>query len=151
MKWLWRIAAAGLLVWLAWQGWQRVFVTDPTRIKRLIATMADAVEKNKPLVLGDCIARDYSDDRGLDKSTLLAMVHATRSHYDAMFIHISDMVIQVADDHQTATATLVARILTRRAGGGETELNAERVRLFFRKTDDGWKLTRADTPELKFE
>lgn len=42
------------------------------------------------------------------------------------------------------------RALTRRAGGGETELSAERVRLFFRKTDNGWKLIRIESPELRF-
>jgi len=151
MKWFWRAAVAALLIWLAWQGWQRFFVTDETRIKRLIATMANAVEKNKTLALADCIAGDYGDDRGLDKSTLLGAVRATRSQYDAMFIHISDMLIQIADDRQKAQATLIAKVLTKRAGGGDTELNAERVRLFFRKTDDGWKLTRVESPELKFE
>jgi ketosteroid isomerase-like protein len=68
-----------------------------------------------------------------------------------MFIHISDMVIEMGADRQTAQATLVAKVLTKRAGGGETEINAERVRLFFRKTEDGWKLTRVESPELKFD
>jgi len=30
-------------------------------------------------------------------------------------------------------------------GGGQTELNAERIRLFFRKSDDGWKLSRTES------
>jgi ketosteroid isomerase-like protein len=79
------------------------------------------------------------------------MVHATRSQYEAMFIHISDMVIEITDDAQKAQAMLVARILTKRTGGGSTEMNAERVRLFFRKTGDGWKMTRVESPDLKFE
>ncbi len=151
MKWLLRAAAVGLVAWLAWYGWQRIFVTDETRIKQLVATMVNAVEKNKTLVLADCVAGDYGDDRGLDKSTLLGMIRATRSQYEALFIHISDMAIQITDDRQKAQATLVAKVLTKRTGGGETELNAERVRLFFRKIDNGWKMTRVESPELKFE
>lgn len=151
MKWILRIAVVGLLIWLVWQGWERLFVTDETRIKRLITTMTSAVEKNKTLALADCIASDYGDDRGMDKATLLGVVRGTRSQYDAMFIYISDMVIQIDGDRQKAQATLVARVLTKRAGGGSTELNAERVRLFFRKTNDGWKMTRVESPELKFD
>jgi len=151
MKWIQRVAVVGLLAWILWQGWQRFFVTDETRIKRLITTMAKAVEQNKTLALADCIAGDYSDERGLDKATLVGVVRSTRSQYDAMFIYISDTAIEIAGDRQKAQATLVARVLTKRAGGGSTELNAERVRLFFRKTDSGWKMTRVESPELKFE
>jgi len=151
MKWLLRIVVAALLVWLLWQGWQRFFVTDETRIRRLITTMASAVKQNKILTLADCIAGDYGDDRGMDKATLLGIVRGTRSQYDAMFIIISDTAIQIADDHQKAQATIVAKVLTKRAGGGSTELNAERVRLFFHKTDSGWKMTRVESPELKFD
>jgi ketosteroid isomerase-like protein len=151
MKWILRAAIAGALIWLLWQGWQRLFVTDEMRIKQLITTMARAVEQNKILALANCIAGDYNDDRSLDKATLLGIVRGTRSQYDTMFIYISDTVVEIAGDRQKAQATLVARVLTKRAGGGSTELNAERIRLFFRKTDDGWKMTRVESPELKFE
>ena len=151
MKWILRAVVVGLLAWLAWQGWQRLFFTDETRIKRLIATMERAVEKNNSLSLSDCVAGDYSDDRGLDRGALVGAVRMVRSQYEAMFIHISDMAIEMAADHQSAQAMLVAKVLTKRTGGGETEMNAERVHLFFRKTEDGWKLTRVESPELKFD
>jgi ketosteroid isomerase-like protein len=149
MKWWKWFAVAGFTVFVLWQVRERLFVTDETRIKRLIGTMETAVEKNKIVALADCIAGDYSDDRGLDKATLLGAVRGVRMQYEALFIHIADMVIEVTTE--TAQATLVAKVLTRRAGGGETELNAERVRLFFRKTDAGWKLIRIESPELKFD
>ena len=151
MKWLLRAAAVGLVAWLVWMGWQRFFVTDQTRIKRLISTMANAVEKNRPLILADCIDGDYSDDRSFDKATLIGVIRFTRLRYDAMFIYISNMTIEIDDDHQKAQAILVAKVLTKRAGGGETEINAERVRLFFRKIDTDWKMIRIESPELKFE
>ena len=151
MKWLKWVTVAGVTTFVAWQAWQRLFVTDETRVRRLIGTMETAVEKNKIVTLADCIAGDYSDDRGLDKATLLGAVRSVRMQYETLFIHIADMVIEVAPDSPTAQATLVAKVLTRRAGGGETELNAERVRLFFRQTDAGWKLIRIESPELKFD
>lgn len=151
MRRLWRILVVGLVAALLWQAWERLFVTDEKRVRRLVRTMAGAVERKKMLVLGDCIAGDYSDDRGLDRGSLLAAIGMVRAQYEAMFIHISSMAVEMAGDRQTAQATLVAKVLTKRTGGGETEINAERVRLFFRKTDDGWKLTRVESPELKFD
>lgn len=147
--WKWALVA-GVTALVAWQAWQRFFVTDETRVRRLVGTMAAAVEKNKVVALADCIAGDYSDDRGLDKASLLGAVRGVRMQYDALFIHIADMIVEVAVDGQTAQATLVVKVLTRRAGGGETELNADRVRLFFRQTGDGWKLIRSESPELNF-
>jgi hypothetical protein len=151
MKWFLRATVAGLLMWLAWQGWQRLLVTDEMRIKRSVAMLVRAVEKNDALSLTDCVAGDYSDDRGFDRGALVGAVRMVRAQCEAMFIHITDMVIEMAADRQTAQATIIAKVLTKRAGEGETEINAERVRLFFRKTDDRWKLTRVESPELKFD
>ena len=43
MKWLLRIVVAVLVVFLAWQIWQRVFVTDEARVKKQLAIMVRAV------------------------------------------------------------------------------------------------------------
>jgi ketosteroid isomerase-like protein len=46
----------------------------------------------------------------------------------------------------------VAKILAKAKGSlSESEVYADRFRLYFRKTDDGWKLTRTESPQLKFE
>jgi ketosteroid isomerase-like protein len=43
-------------------------------------------------------------------------------------------------------------VLAKQKGAAaETEVRAERFRLFFRKSDDGWKLVRTESPELKFD
>jgi ketosteroid isomerase-like protein len=151
MKWLVRIVVAGLLVFALWELWQRVFVTDEMRIKRQIGTMAQAVEKGEILKLSDAIANDYSDDHGLDKSALLAAVRWFRSQREALFIYISDQKIEINPDAQGAQAVIVAKVLSKTKGGDQTELNADRFRLFFRKTENGWKLSRTESPELKFE
>ena len=151
MKWLARIVVAGLLVFAVWWLWQRLFVTDETRIKHQIGTMARAVEKGEILKLSDAIAHDYADDHGLDKSTLLAAVRGFRAQSEELFIYISDQKIEVNPDALEAHAVIVAKVLSKTKGGGQTELNADRFRLFFRKTDDGWKLSRTESPELKFD
>ena len=151
MKWLARIVGAGLLVLALWQLWQRVFVTDEMRIKRQISTMARAVEKGEILKLSNAVAANYADNHGLDKTMLLAAIHGFRAQYEALFIYISDQKIEVAPGSEEAQAVIVAKVLSKTRGGGQTELNADRVRLFFRKTDDGWKLSRTESPELKFD
>jgi ketosteroid isomerase-like protein len=151
MKWLARIVVAGLLTFAVWWLWQRVFVTDEMRIKHQISTMTRAVEKGELLKLSDAIAYDYTDDHGLDKSTLLAAVRGFRAQSEELFIYISDQKIDVNPDALEAHAVIVAKVLSKTKGGGQTELNADRFRLFFRKTDDGWKLSRTESPELKFD
>jgi ketosteroid isomerase-like protein len=152
MKWLVRIIGVGLVVFALWQVWQRMFVTDEMRIKRQISAMARAVEKGEILKLSDAIASDYADDHGLDKGTLLAVVRGFRAQSEALFIYISDQKIEaIPSGALEARAVIVAKVLSKTKGGSQTELNADRIRLFFRKTDYGWKLSRTESPELKFE
>ena len=151
MKWLMRIVVAGLVVFALWQLWQRVFVTDEMRIKRQIGTMTQAVEKNEILKLSNAIANDYADSHGLDKGSLIAAVRGFRAQREALFIHISDQKIEINPGAQEAQAIIVAKVLSKTKGGSQTELNADRFRLFFRKTDNGWKLSRTESPELKFD
>jgi hypothetical protein len=152
MKWLLRIVAAGIVVVLAWQIWERVFVTDEKRIKKQLALMVSAVEKGDVLRLSDALAGDYSDDWALDKSMLLGAVRSFRAQYDALFIHISDLTITIDPGHQKAQAIFVAKVLAKAKGSvSESEVRADRFRLYFRKADAGWKLTRTESPELKFD
>jgi hypothetical protein len=152
VNWLFRMAVATAVLITAWIVWQRVFVTDEKRIQRQIAVMEQAVEQGNILRLEGAIAQDYADDFGLDKSSLLGAVRSFRQQYDALFIHISDLQITVAGDKQTGQAVLVAKVLAKPPGAvQETEVRADRFRLFLRKTDTGWKLYRVETPELKFE
>jgi hypothetical protein len=152
MKWLTRILALGLLVLLGWWLWQKFVVTDEQRVRRAIANMEKADEKMSFLSLEGYIATDYHDDRELDKSSLLMAVRATRMQYSSFFIHLSDETVTIEPDHQTAAAVFIAKVLaTPRDGGSESELFEERFRLFFRKTDQGWKLTGSEVPKLSFE
>ncbi len=152
MKWSLRIAAVAVVVFVAWQVWQRVFVTDETRVKKLISVMASAVEKGDVLRLSDALAADYSDDWSMDKSMLLGAVGSFRSQYDALFIHISDLTVTVDPDGRKAQAVFIAKVLAKAKGSlSESEVRAERFRLYFRKDDGNWKLVRAESPELKFD
>jgi ketosteroid isomerase-like protein len=152
MKWTLRIATVAVVALVAWQVWQRVFVTDEMRIKKQIAVMTRAVENGDVLRLSDAVAADYGDDWNMDKSMLLGAVRSFHSQYDALFIHISDLAVTVEPDHQKAQAIFIAKVLAKAKGSvTESEVRAERFRLYFRKNDDGWKLVRTESPELKFD
>lgn len=147
MKWLLRIAAVVIVALVIWKVWQRVFVTDETRIKKQLTVMESAVEKGKLLSLSDAVAADYSDDWGMDKSMLLGGVSSFRSQYDAIFIHLSDLTVTVDPDHQKGQAVFIAKVLAKAKGSlSESEIRSERFRLYFRKNDDGWKLTGSNRP-----
>ena len=151
MKWM-RILALVVLLLGGWWIWRRVFVSDETRIRLQLVSMTRAVETGNLLRLEDAIAADYSDDRGLDKSTLLGGIGAYRQQYDRLFIHLSDVTVTIEPDHQKAQAVFMAKVLAKPKGSvTETEMFNDRFRLHFRKTDQGWKLCRAESPELKFD
>ena len=152
MKWLMRILLVAAVAGMSWWAWDHFFVTDEKRIQKLIATMEQAVEQGNVLRLEGAIAPDYSDDYGFDKTTLLATVRSAHQQYSEILIHITDMKITVTPDHQTAQAVFIAKILARTAGSvTDTEIRTERPRLHLHKGDQGWRLVRTETPELRFE
>jgi len=152
MKWLMRLVVVAIVAFILWRVWERVFVTDETRVRRQLSTMVSAVEKGDVLRLSDALAADYGDDYGMDKSMLLGAVHAFRTQYDAIFIHLSDLTVTVDPDHQKAQAVFIAKIIAKAKGSlTDSEVRADRFRLYFRKNDAGWKLIRAESPELKFD
>ena len=86
--------------------------------------------------LSNALASDYSDDWGLDKSTLLGAVHSYRTQYDPIFIHISDLTVTVDPDHQKAQAVFIAKIIAKARGSvSDSEVREDRFRLYFRKND----------------
>jgi hypothetical protein len=152
MKWVLRIVVAAIVAFALWRVYQWLFVTDEMRIQRQISIMANAVEKGDLVKLSNALASDYSDDRGLDKSTLLAAVQSYRSQYDPVFIHISDPTVTVDPDHQKAQAVLVAKIIAKvRGSATDGEVREAQFHLYFRKNDSLWELMRAEAPQLKFD
>jgi hypothetical protein len=151
-KWLLWLAVAAALAWAGWWIKDRLFVDDETRVRRLVSSMATFVEKAELTSLSDVITEDYTSEQAPDKVTLLNTIRLFRVQHAPVFIYISDQVVTVAPDNQTAAVTLVAKVVAKpRGGGADTEFHAERMRLFFRKTDAGWKLTRTESPKLNFD
>lgn len=152
MRWIRLMLVLAAIFVAAWWIYQRFLVSDETRIRLRISGMEQAVEQGNLLRLEGAIADDYSDDSGMDKSSLLAAVRAFRQQYDGLFIHLSDVDIRVDPDHQTAQVAFVAKVISKpKDGGGESELFADRFRLFFRKNGQDWQLVRAESPPLKFD
>lgn len=152
MKWLGWLFVVVVLAGLGWWGWQRVFVTDEQRVKRQLSALVSAVETGNLLKLEDGIAQDYTDDFGFDKSTIIGGVRSFRAQHDALLILLTELTVEIEPDRQKAQAVFIAKILAKAKGSlSETEVRAERYRVYFRKTDTGWKLTRAESPQLKFD
>ena len=152
MKWLIRIAFVAAVIFAGWWLWQKIFVTDEQRVQRQISSMARAVETGNILKLESAVAQDYADDFGFDKSTVLGAVRAFRAQHDGVLILISDMNVQIEPDREHAHAVFIAKILAKSKGSlADAELRTDRYRLSFRKTDGGWQMTRAETPQLKFD
>lgn len=152
MKWILRIAVAAIIAFALWRAYEWIFVTDEMRVQRQISIMTSAVEKGDLVRLSNALANDYTDDWGLDKSTLLAGVHSYRIQYDPIFIHISDLTVTVDPDHQKAQAVFIAKILAKARGSvSDSEAREDRFRLYFRKNDSVWELIRAESPQLKFD
>jgi ketosteroid isomerase-like protein len=150
VKWI-RLLLVVVTLLLAWWAWQRLFVSDETRLRLQLAAMTRAVEQGNLLKLEGAIASDYNDDYGLDKTTLLGAMRSYRQQHDGLFIHLSDVSVDLEPDHEKAKTAFIAKVMARPKGGGETQLISDRFRLFFRKTDQGWKLYRSESPELKFD
>lgn len=152
MKWLKLIVAVVVVSLLSYWIWQRYFITEETRVKRLLAGAARAVETGNLIKLEDALAHDYSDDFGFDKSTIIGGIRAFRAEYDAIFIHLEKLKVDVDPDHTKAQAIFIATVLARAKGSAaQTEVRNDRFRLYFHKTDQGWKITRAESPQLKFD
>jgi ketosteroid isomerase-like protein len=152
MKWLGWLFVAAVLAGLGWWGWQRVFVTDEQRVRRQLAALARAVETAHLLKLEDGIAQDYTDDFGFDKSTIIGGVRQFRAQHDAVLILLTELTVEIDPDRPKAQALFIAKILAKAKGSlSETEVRAERYRVYLRKTDAGWKVTRVESPALKFD
>jgi hypothetical protein len=83
---------------------------------------------------------------------LIGAVRSYRAQYDALFIHLGDLTVTIDPEHQTAQAVFIAKIIAKAKGSlSESEVRADRFRLYFRKNDAGWKLIRVESPELKFD
>ena len=152
MNWFIKLLLIGVLAGSGWWLWQRLFVTDEQRVQRQLSALAQAVETGNLIKLEDSIAQDYADDFGFDKSTVIAGVRSFRAQYDALLIFITDLKVEVAADCQTAQAVFIAKVLAKAHGAlNESEIRADRYRLYFRRTDGGWKMTRVESPQLKFD
>jgi hypothetical protein len=152
VKWLFRIALAGIVAVLLWQVWQRFFVSDETRIRRALAEMTRAVEQGNLVRLEGYIAADYHDDHELDKASLLAASRSVRGQYTGVLILLSDITVEVQPDRREAKAVFIAKALASRQGGiPDTELFTDRFRVYFRQADRDWKVYRTESPELKFD
>ena len=152
MKWLKYAVGLVVLVLLAWWVREKFFISDETRVRRQLAVMTKAVQGSGMLTLEGCIATDYRDDHGLERSTLIMAIRTYRMQYERLLIFLSELTVEMQPDGQTAKVAFIAKVLAQPRGGLiDSEMFTDRFRVYFRKTDGRWLMYRAESPELKFE
>ena len=144
-----KLALGLLAALLLWGAAERFLVSEKRRVQRRLAAMEKAVEKGDLWRLHDAVAPDYSDERGLDRGSLLAAVRLYRSQHGAPLIHISELNIWVEPTGKRAEAKFIATVISKAESG--TRINGERFHLHFRKEKGSWLLTAAEVPKLRFE
>ena len=141
IKWLGVVVALTLVGWWLWAGYG---VTEEKRVRKVIAKMQEAVERGgrvqMALALEGCIAQDFADRMGFNKTTVVEAVVGYRSQFDSVNIDISGLEINVAGD--SAEAKFSARVVGNKSG--QSEQYSDQFRLTFKKTDVGWQMANAE-------
>ncbi len=153
LKWLGVVVA---LLLVGWWLWARYGVTEEKRVRKVIAKMQEAVERGgrakMALGLEGCIAQDFADRVGLNKTMLIEALIGYRSQFDSVNIDISDLTITVttaptANDFPTAEAKFAARLIGNKSG--QNDQYSDRFRLTFKKSDLGWQMTNAEGEQTR--
>jgi hypothetical protein len=153
--WFVRILLACAVALFAWLAYDRFFVSDQVRVRRVLFSAQRAVETGNVPKLSDALTQDYSDEWGMDKTMLLAEVRMIRQMFPNIRISISELKIKTDGDE--AEAVLIAVASATDKNGRQTELTeqlraqvGDRFRVRFVKTQDGWKMRRVESIKLVF-
>ena len=153
--WFVRILLACAVALFAWLVYDRFFVSDQVRVRRVLFSAQRAVETGNLPKLSDALTQNYSDEWGMDKTMLLAEVRMIRQMFPNIRISISELNIKTDGDE--AEAVLIAVASATDKNGRQTELTeqlraqvGDRFRVRFVKTQDGWKIRRVESIKLVF-
>lgn len=146
---------------LGWWAWRYFVVSEETRVQRVIARMQTLVEQTQGLRLAagleNCVAQDYSDKLGANKTSLVEAIVGYRKMFATVTISISNLKITVAPlpanapapTPRTAEAEFDARVSGVTAGGGTAtparEDYSDHFHAKFRKTEAGWQMLSAES------
>ncbi len=103
------VALAAGMVWLAWALWPRPSAED--QIKRVFATVADALADGRFRPIADAIDDAYSDSIGDTKRDILDLLRAlTPLNPEAYHIEYDSIRVIFSDD-ETARADIAAKLV----------------------------------------
>ena len=163
MKTVRRIVGLLILLGLGWLGWQHFFPNEEHRVRRMLEGLAEAVSipANKS-VIGTAVAVDKllgyltpnievavdlpGEGRhtfaGRDEIREAALVaHRNLSGLKVQFL---DVNAALATDKQTATVELTVKATQ----SGAKEFSVQEMKLFLRKEDQQWRVSRAETVKV---
>ncbi|GEM_PF-858477 len=151
-----RIALAVIIIVLGWLIYHRYFVSDEARVRKVVMSLKDAVEKNDRVKFSEAVDSQYSDEWGWDKAALLLGFSMIQQYYAEPKVNVAELSVTVNGD--TAEAAMFVEVTAKDFRGTTQDLTQElrgnivnRLRLRFVKTDNGWKLKSAETIKPKFD
>jgi ketosteroid isomerase-like protein len=154
--WAGRIALCAIIGVLGFFIYHRYFVSEEAKVRKVVMALKDAVEKNDRIKFSDAIAVGYSDEWGWDKTTLIAGFSTIQQFYAEPKVNISELTVTVKGDE--AEAAMFVEVTAKDFRGSTQDLTQElrgnianRLRLKFTKTSDGWKLKSAESIKLRFD
>jgi hypothetical protein len=155
-QWAGRIFLCAVIGVLGFLIYHRYFVSEEAKVRRVVMSLKDAVEKNDRIKFSDAIAAGYSDEWGWDKTTLIAGFSMIQQFYAEPKVNVSEIKITVKGD--VAEAGMFVEVTAKDFRGQKQDLTQElrgnlanRLKLTFTKTADGWKLKSAETMKLRFD
>lgn len=135
---------------------------DEMKLKRAILRVAEQAEKSAPEspifaagradgIAGSFVETPEFEITGVEipstiaRGELRAQIYYFRENLDRLEIRIDDVSAAIAPDHLSATQTFTARVTA--SGRAAEESGVREVRIFWAKTDEGWKIRRIEASE----
>ena len=128
-------------------------IDDETRIRNMIATIADSTEKHNLREISRHLHTDFTADfhfegYNMDRDTAMAILRRIFMSNQVIRVTVRDVSVEIIDE-TTATARFVATArVARTAGSREEDIlrqyrGNERFLLTFKKEDGDWEIIRS--------
>ena len=145
------LALLGLIGW----GAARLALSDQTRVRRRLESMAQGFNQTRLRPIAAGLAPDFtSRAEGVDRAALLDglrahfLEHAQGPFPHRVLLPRELLAIELRADEDAADATLVAEFQRRSGEDWEPAWTLE-IQATLRRGDDGWQVSRAETVTLE--
>lgn len=125
----------------------QVFTTDRQRVERLVGRLVGRLEARDGAGLCQYLTEDYKDNNGHTRGSLRGVLSRGLAYFSSIEVTVRDLRVEVEEgDPKTAIAEFDAQVRAYRREQPDRWPgdHRSRVRLYCRKTDDGWRVEEAE-------